>query len=164
MNNIILIGMSGAGKSTIGVLLAKALGYTFIDTDLIIQEQQGQLLQEIIDLKGMESFLQAEEYAILGLKSEGTVIATGGSVIYSPKAMAHLKSLGKILYLKIPCEVIEKRLNDISSRGIIMGNHTSFKSLYDERESLYEHYADTQIECQNLTMNKIVSTIYDLIK
>jgi len=145
--NIILIGMSGAGKSTLGILLAKAVGKEFVDTDLLIQKKTGALLQETIDQKGIEAFLGIEENVIMSLKLENTVIATGGSVIYSKVGMNHLKMLGSIIYLHVPFDEIEKRLNNIKSRGIIMRKGRSLKDVYDERTPLYHHYCDTVVDC-----------------
>lgn len=159
MKNIILIGMPGAGKSTIGVLLAKTLGYQFLDSDLVIQERQGSLLQDIIDEKGLDTFLVAEEDAVLSIDVEKTIIATGGSVIYSERAMAHLNNLGTIVYLNVSLEEIERRLNNIKTRGIAMGKHQSLKSLYDERSPLYETYADIKVECLEGCTETVISEI-----
>jgi|LGVF01.2.fsa_nt_gb shikimate kinase len=163
MKNIILIGMSGAGKSTVGLLLAKTLGFSFIDIDLLIQEREQQLLQDIIDLKGNAYFLEAEENAMLNIKAPKSIISTGGSVIYSDVGMKYLKSLGTIIYLNVPCDVIEKRLGDITTRGIVMGKHEDFQSLYDERVKLYEKYSDIQVDCEDLGVERVIEKIYSLI-
>lgn len=146
MKNIVLIGMAGSGKSTLGVLLAKTLGMPFIDTDLIIQEREKDLLQNIIDSKGIEQFLQIEETAILSSRLEGTVIATGGSVVYSELAMSFLRKNGIMVYLKVDFEEIEKRIMNITTRGIVMGKGKSLKDTYYERVALYEKYADIIVE------------------
>jgi len=145
--NIILIGMSGAGKSTLGILLAKAIGKEFLDTDLLIQKKTGALLQNTIDQQGIEAFLETEEKVILSITAQNTVIATGGSVIYSEAAMSHLKKLGSIIYLHVPFDEIEKRVNNIKSRGIIMRKGRSLKDVYDERTPLYRRYCDAIVEC-----------------
>ncbi|MEG1820424.1 MAG: shikimate kinase, partial [Oscillospiraceae bacterium] len=118
MNNIILIGMPASGKSTIGVVLAKTLGMDFIDTDLIIQSNEHKLLQNIIDTQGLDAFLEAEQKAILSLNCENTVVATGGSAVLCESAMNYLKSIGKVIYLYVECNVLEKRLHNIETRGI----------------------------------------------
>lgn len=128
--NIVLIGMSGAGKSTLGVLLAKALGMDFIDTDLIIQQLEGRLLQEIIDHEGIDKFMEIEEKIVSELELNNCVISTGGSVIYSNKAMNALKQVGQIVYLHVPYEEIQKRLINITTRGIVMKKGNSLKDVY----------------------------------
>ncbi len=163
-SNIILIGMPACGKSTIGVLLAKTLGRQFIDTDLLIQSREGQLLQDIIDQKGLKAFLSAEERAILELDCTGAVIATGGSVVYSPAAMAHLKSMGITIYLELPYSEIERRLTNIKTRGVAMGKDETLHELYAERAPLYQHYADKTLHCVGLEMEQIVARIAKLIK
>ncbi|MCX7748908.1 MAG: shikimate kinase [Clostridia bacterium] len=157
--NIILIGMPGAGKSTIGVLLAKALGMPFTDTDLLIQQNENRLLQDIINKDGMDTFLEAEERSILRLQAEGTVIATGGSVVYREKSMNHLKKSGKVFYLKLECDEIERRIMNITTRGIAMGACQDLKCLYNERIPLYEKYADELIDCFGKSIEEIVSEI-----
>lgn len=162
--NIVLIGMPGAGKSTIGVLLAKALGMSFIDTDLVIQEREGKLLQEIIDLYGLDEFLKKEENAIVSLNCKSTVIATGGSVVYSEKAMNHLKQNAIVIYLKIEYKEIERRIKNISTRGIAMNKGQSLLDLYNERIPLYERYADIVIDCSGKGMEKIIQEIIKMLK
>lgn len=157
--NIILIGMPGVGKSTIGVILAKTLGLSFLDTDLVIQKQEGKLLQDIIDENGLEAFLDIEERAILSVKGDGMVIATGGSVVYRERAMEHLKSLGHIIYLKLHYKAIERRINNIKTRGIAMGNNKTIKDIYFERKDLYEKYADIIYSCRGQSVEDIVEGI-----
>ncbi len=159
MDNIILIGMAGAGKSTIGVLLAKALGYAFIDTDLCIQAQESALLHEIIERNGMDYMLDAEARAVESLDVSRSVIATGGSVIYRNTGMSHLKKLGEVVYLDVSYEEIERRLGDITSRGIVMGNHETLRELYDERRDLYDHYADHNILCDDKGIEQLVGEL-----
>jgi shikimate kinase len=159
MKNIVLIGMPGAGKSTVGVILAKTLGRKFIDTDLLIQQRQGRFLQEIIDRVGIEGFIAIEENVILELEASDCVIATGGSVIYSSSAMRRLKSDGVLVYLKLPYDEIEKRIKNISSRGIAMGRGQNLAGLYEQRTPLYEMYADIVIDCAGMDMESVVSAI-----
>ncbi|HSQ92675.1 MAG TPA: shikimate kinase [Methanoregula sp.] len=147
MNNIILTGMPGAGKSTMGVILAKTLGMNFIDTDIRIQEETGRLLQEIIDTEGPARFLAIEEQAILSLRCENCVIATGGSVVFSRRAMEHLKTDGIVLYLRIPFKEMVQRLSNIMTRGIVLDAGQSLRAMYDQRVPLYEEYADITLDC-----------------
>lgn len=159
MKNIILIGMPGSGKSTVGVLLAKALGYGFLDTDLTIQQREGALLQEILDRRGMEAFLKAEEGAICSVNCTNTVIAPGGSAVYCPQAMAHLKALGPVIYLKVSPHTLKQRLNNISTRGIAMAPGQTIEDVYDQRIPLYEGYADKVVEVGEQTLEETVSAV-----
>ena len=159
--NVVLIGMPASGKSTCGVIAAKVLLKNFFDTDLLVQGLEQSRLQELIDEKGTDYFFTAEENAILTLKLEATVIATGGSVIYSEKAMQHLKSLGKVIYLHLSYETMCKRINDLTTRGIVVKNGTTLKDMYDERIPLYEKYADVTIDCDN---NNVEETVEQIIK
>ena len=158
-NNIILIGMPGSGKSTCVVLAAKALLKNFFDTDLLIQNLENKRLQEIIDEKGIAYFENAEENAILSLDISGTVIATGGSVVYSEKAMKHLKSLGKIIYLHLNYETMIGRLKNITTRGVVLKQGDTLLDMYNERLPLYKKYADDIINCDNTTVEDVVSDI-----
>jgi len=157
--NIVLIGMPGAGKSTLGVLLAKVLGMSFVDTDLILQEKEQRLLQEILDQDGVEGFLKIEEEVLLGLQVRNCVIATGGSAVYSQAAMQSLQNNGIVVYIKVSLSELEKRLQNMASRGVVMANGESLKDLYDKRTKLYEHYADCSVDCTNLTVEKAVTRI-----
>ncbi len=159
MDNIILIGMPGAGKSTIGVVLAKVLGKKFIDTDILIQEREQMLLQEILDKKGTMEFLKIEEKVLMSADFENTVIATGGSAVYSEPAMESLKKNGITIYLKLPYEEIKKRLQDITTRGVVMGNNQSLLDIYNERIPLYEQYADIEIDCVGKSVEAIIEEI-----
>ncbi len=141
MKNIVIIGLPGAGKSTMGVILAKALGMKFIDTDILIQEDSGRLLQEIIDEEGVEAFKTIEERTILSLRCRNTVIATGGSVVFSGRAMEYLKSDGIVLYLEISFEEMVRRLGTITGRGIVLVRGQGLREMYDQRVPLYEKYA-----------------------
>lgn len=158
-SNIILIGMPGSGKSTCGVLAAKALLKNFFDTDLLIQNIENKRLQEIIDEKGNAYFEAAEEKAILSLDIQGTVIATGGSVVYSEKAMQHLKKLGKVIYLHLDYKTMEKRISNITTRGVVLREGSTLKDMYNERLPLYEKYADEVIICDNATVEETVAGI-----
>lgn len=145
--NIILIGMSGAGKSTLGVLLAKALGMDFVDTDILIQQREKRLLQEIIDQEGIERFLCVEEAVLSDLKLYNCVVATGGSAVYSRKAMQSLRETGTVIYLSVPYEEVEKRVTNITTRGIVMKQGRSLKDAYEERLPLYRQFSDVVIDC-----------------
>ncbi|NLM28736.1 MAG: shikimate kinase [Clostridiaceae bacterium] len=159
MNNVILIGMPGAGKSTIGVLLAKTINYRFIDTDLVIQRKYGMLLKDIIAQRGMEEFLTIEERETIGLDAVQSVIATGGSIVLKEKAMAHLKRIGTVVYLQLPFLELEKRVKNITTRGIVMKKDQMFYDVYKERIPLYEKYADITVYCSEKTMEQIVELI-----
>ena len=145
-SNIVMIGMPAAGKSTIGVILAKRLGYSFIDVDLVIQEQTGKLLKEIIAEKGEDGFLSIEESVNAGLDVKRSIIAPGGSVIYGAKAMEHLKEIGTVVYLKLNYEDLEKRLGNLKDRGVVLKDGMTLRDLYDERSVYYERYADITID------------------
>jgi len=147
MKNIILIGMPGAGKSTMGVILAKTRGMKFIDTDIAIQETTGRLLQEIIDTDGPGAFKTLEEKTILSLHCHNAVIATGGSVVFSERAMEHLKSGGIVVYLQISFDEMAKRLRNSTARGIVLIAGQDLRDMYDQRIPLYEKYADITIDC-----------------
>jgi len=159
MKNIVLTGMPGAGKSTVGVILAKVLGMSFIDTDLVIQERTGLHLQEIIDRDGPLEFMRIEEAAVLSLACRNTVIATGGSVVLSPPAMEHLKANGTVVYLKVPYEEIEKRLGTIAGRGIVLLSDQTLLTMYNGRVPLYEKYADLMIDCADRDFESVVQIL-----
>lgn len=158
-SNIVLIGMPGSGKSTCGVVAAKMLLKNFYDTDLLLQNIEGSRLQDIIDSKGIEYFEQAEENAILSLNIQGTVIATGGSVVYSEKAMKHLKSLGKIIYLHLDYNSMVGRITNLSTRGVVMKNGETLRDMYNERLPLYSRWADETINCDNNTVEETAVAI-----
>ncbi len=159
MKNIILIGMPGAGKSTVGVVLAKKAGYAFLDSDLLIQSRKGKLLHELISEEGVEGFWKTEEAVNLSIETDRTVIATGGSAIYGARAMEHFKKLGTVVYLKLSCEEIMKRLGDLCERGVTLREGQSLSDLYRERVPLYEKYADITIDCERLSIREIVEEI-----
>ncbi|HIY34263.1 MAG TPA: shikimate kinase [Candidatus Eubacterium faecigallinarum] len=151
--------MPGSGKSTCGVVAAKLMLKNFFDTDLLIQNIEGASLQDIIDNRGNDYFQEAEEKAILSLDIQGTVIATGGSVVYSQKAMEHLKSLGKIIFLNIDYEHMLSRISNLSTRGVLIKNGETLKDMFDERLPLYEKWADDVINCNDNTVQQTAEAI-----
>ncbi|MEY8337619.1 shikimate kinase [Lachnospiraceae bacterium 62-35] len=163
-DNIILIGMPASGKSTIGVLLAKRLGYSFVDTDLIIQKKEKKLLRDLIQEHGIEGFWKIEEKHNAELEAEHSVIAPGGSVIYGPKAMKHLKEIGVVVYLKLDCEEVEKRIDDAERRGVTLKEGWTIWDLYEERVPYYEKYADITIEEKNMKPGQVADRICRLLK
>lgn len=163
MISVVMIGMPGSGKSTIGVLLAKTLGLDFLDLDLEIQRREGRLLQEIINEKGLAYFLKAEEEAALSLVYKNAVIAPGGSMVYSEKAMARFSEDTVIVYLKLGCGKLLKRLKNITTRGIAMQPGQSFKELYRERTALYEKYAHITVDCDNKSLEEVVTWLSEAL-
>ncbi|MGN0396014.1 MAG: shikimate kinase [Coprococcus sp.] len=163
MNNIILTGMPGAGKSTIGVLLAKVLGYGFADADLLIQEQYGKLLCELIAEHGDEGFLQIENQVNRDIALTHTVIATGGSAVYCREAMEKYRANDTIVYIKLPYEEIEARLGNIKRRGVVLKEGQTLKSLYDERIPLYEKYAHIIVNAEGLGIEELMDSIAGLL-
>lgn len=157
--NIVLIGMPGAGKSTVGVVLAKALGYHFLDSDLVIQEETGKRLYEIINESGIDGFLEVENRINANIQAEKTIIATGGSVIYGEEAMEHLKSIGWVVYLKVTYESLEKRLGNLLKRGVAIRAGNTLLDLYNERVPLYEKYADIVINEENKDIGEVVQMV-----
>lgn len=162
-NNIILIGMPGAGKSTVGVVLAKKLGYAFLDSDLVIQSREGMLLHEIISERGVQGFWAVEEAANASINTDRTVIATGGSVIYGSRAMEHLKQIGTVVYLQLSCDAIADRLGDLNERGVTLQEGQDLPELYAERVPLYEKYADYTINCEHMSIREIVEEISEKV-
>jgi len=159
VKNIVIIGMPGAGKSTMGVILAKALGRPFIDTDLVIQEKTGMLLQEILDRQGTDAFTRIEQKAVLSLRAKNAVVATGGSVVFSRRAMEHLKKSGVIIYLEISFEEMEKRLQNITTRGIVLHEGESLREMYNWRAPLYQKYADITVACTDAAFEDCVEEV-----
>lgn len=162
MSNIVLIGMPGAGKSTIGVLLAKAKGYKFCDTDILIQDRTGELLYETINRDGIDAFLSLEEEVLSNVDGDRIIFATGGSAVYGEKAMAHLKSIGTVVYIKLSYEEIVSRVNNITTRGIAMKHGKTLLDVYNERVPLYEKYADITVECDGTTVEECVSKMINI--
>ena len=158
-NNIILIGMPGCGKSTVGVVLAKNLGYRFLDSDICIQEREDRLLHEIISQEGLEGFLTIENKVNASLEVERHVVATGGSAVYGKEAMSHLGKIGTIVYLRLPYEDIEERLGDLAKRGVAVKEGQSLYDLYEERIPLYEKYAEITVDCHGKMIRDIVAEI-----
>ena len=159
MKNVVLIGMPGAGKSTIGVILAKVLGYRFIDSDLLIQEQEKCLLKDIIERYGLEGLLRIEEQVNSDIAVEESVIATGGSVIYGEKAMEHLREIGTVVYIQLSYETIDNRLDNIKQRGVVFQEGQTLQDLYVERCPLYEKYAHIIVNAENLGMEEVMEKI-----
>lgn len=164
LDNITLIGMPASGKSTIGVLLAKRLGYSFVDVDIVIQEQEGRLLKEIIEDEGQEGFLQVENRVNADLKVHKSVIAPGGSVIYGKEAMEHLKEIGTVVYLKLSYEDVEERLGNLVERGVVLKDGMTLRDLYEERVPYYENYADITIDETGLDAGETVDKLRELLE
>lgn len=162
--NIVLIGMPGAGKSTVGVVLAKRLGCRFVDSDIVIQEKTGLLLHEIIERQGLDGFLKVENEVNASLEEKRSVIATGGSVIYGKEAMEHLKAAGMVVYLKLSYSAVERRLGDLNERGVAVRDGQTLLDLYKERVPYYEHYADIILDCEDKMIRDIVAEIVSYIK
>ena len=158
-NNLILIGMPGVGKSTVGVVLAKRLGYRFVDSDLVIQERSGKLLHEMIEELGVEGFWKAEEEVNASLDTNRAVIATGGSAIYGAKAMEHFAEIGTIVYLQLRYEELKERLGDLAERGVTLRPGQDLAALLAERTPLYEKYAQLTIACEGKSIREIVEEI-----
>ena len=159
MDNIILIGMPAVGKSTVGVIVAKRLGYNFVDTDLVIQEKEGKLLREIIAEVGPDGFLEVEDRINAEIEAEKTVIAPGGSVVYCENAMKHYKEIGKVVYLQVSFETINKRLRNAKSRGVVLRDGQTLKDLYEERVKLFEKYADVTVCEDGLELEETIEKL-----
>ena len=162
-SNIVLIGMPGVGKSTIGVLLAKATSRNFVDTDVVIQRRHQRRLQDIIETEGMDAFKRLEERALLDLNVRGHVIATGGSVVYSHPAMTHLKTSGVVVYLKLPFELLESRVASLDVRGVVREPAQTLADLYRARRPLYERYADLTVDCTGLTHEEVATAVMEAL-
>ncbi|TVX91521.1 shikimate kinase [Cohnella terricola] len=159
--NIVLIGMPTAGKSTAGVILAKLKGFDFIDSDLVIQNQEDRLLKELIEQEGIDGFISIENRINASLCVDHSIIATGGSVVYGAEAMVHLKSIGTIIYIKLSYETIKKRLGDAQQRGVVLREQQTLLELYHERCPLYESYADIIIDAEDLGVEELVNKIME---
>ncbi len=165
-DNIILIGMPGAGKSTLGVVLAKIMHYNFLDADLLIQNQCDRTLQRLIDACGPEGFIEVENQVLSGVAAERTVIATGGSAVYSEAAMKHLSEIGRVVYLQISYDELKARLTDFQERGVVLkgGIGMSLRELYDERLPLYEQHADFVVNVDDLSITAAARKVADALK
>ena len=159
MKNIIFIGMPAVGKSTVGVVVAKRLGYEFIDTDLLIQKQENRLLREIIAEEGLDGFLSIENQVNRDVEAEHAVISTGGSVVYGSDAMEHFKKIGTVVYLQVGYEELMHRLHDIQQRGVVVRQGQTMQDLYRERTALYEKYADVTIHEERATPEQVIAEI-----
>lgn len=155
--------MPSSGKSTVGVIIAKHLGMCFVDTDVILQTQQNRRLQEIINTDGIDGFLEIEESTILSLDCKNTVIATGGSVVYSDKAMEHLKANGMVIYLNINMKTVNRRLKNIKTRGVVLSPGQTLEEIYQERKPLYEKYADIIIDSSENTIDVTIEDILERV-
>ena len=164
MNNIILIGMPGVGKSSIGVILAKELGMQFMDSDLLIQEKERRLLREILDQDGVDGFLQIEEQVNSSIGAEKAVIATRGSAVYSEKAMRHLKEIGTVIYLKLEYEPLSRRLGNLHNRGVVLRDGQTLRDLFEERERLYETYADIVVDETGRDIEQTLQAVIDTLR
>lgn len=162
--NIILIGMPGCGKSTAGVLAAKAMCMQFIDTDLLLQRSGGAKLQQIINTRGLDFFLQLEEEVLSTLSYENCVISTGGSAVYYEHAMEHLRSIGKVVYLRLSYDQMRRRIRNLETRGIAMKAGMTLRDMYKERRQLYEKYADYTIDCGSGTVEETVAQICSCVE
>ena len=162
--NIILIGMPGAGKSTVGVILAKRLGFHFMDTDLLIQAQEKRRLQQIIDKQGLQKFRQIEEQTLLTLNTQHCVIATGGSAIYSTEGIQALGVNGYIIYIDVPLAILSQRIADMGQRGLVIDKDQTFEQLFQERTPLYQHHADLTVATMDLSAEQVAAAIEVNIK
>ena len=163
-DNVVLIGMPGAGKSTVGVVLAKKLGYQFIDSDLVIQEKYGKLLHDLIEENGVEGFWKIENDVNASLDTRRSVIATGGRVVYGRGAMDHLREIGRVIYLKLPFEEVAERLGDLSARGVTLMPGQTLADLFAERTPLYEKYAHITIDCSGKSLRELVMEAAELVQ
>ena len=164
MDNIILIGMPAVGKSTVGVVVAKRLGYRFIDTNILIQEEEGKLLKDIIAEKGIDGFLEIEDRINANVIAKHSVISPGGSVVYCSEAMEHLKSIGKVVYLRLSLGTLEKRLGNLKKRGVLLKKGQTLQSLYEERVPLYEKYADIVIDEEGKDLEASLQTVLETLQ
>ena len=164
--NIVLIGMPGAGKSTLGVVLAKIVKKSFIDADLLIQDQCDKTLQKIIDEKGPDGFIEIEGQVLSGIEAHNCVIATGGSAVYSDEAMRHLCEIGTIVYLQISYESLLARLGDLQERGVVLkgGVGMSLRELFDERKPLYEKYAEITVNVDDLSITAAARKVASIVE
>ncbi len=163
-DNIILVGMPGSGKSTLGVVLAKMKGYQFLDSDLVIQKKEGGILQHIIERKGIEGFIAVENEINCEINPEHTVIATGGSAVYGHEAMMHFKDIGRVVYIKVSYKTLKKRLGSLLERGVVIRKGNTLLDLYNERCPLYEKYADVIVDVEGLSLEDAIAKLSQQIK
>lgn len=164
MKNVVLVGMPGAGKSTVGVVLAKVLGYEFIDSDIMIQKREGRLLSEIIEQEGLDGFIEIEGDVNEHIAAQKSVIATGGSAIYNEKAMEHFRKTSQIVYIKLSYDTLVTRLGDLQKRGVVLREGQTLKDLYEERHPLYEKYADIIADGEEKTVEELMIAIKEKLK
>lgn len=157
--NVVLIGMPGVGKSTVGVLLAKVMNRDFIDTDVLIQSRENRSLQQIIRDAGRDRFCELEQQYVLQISPDNTVIATGGSVVYSERSMKHLSANGIVVHLDAPLQLIEKRVQDVGDRGVVMMPGQSLEGLYQERQPLYRRWSDITVETADQSQEEVLNTV-----
>ena len=163
-DNLVLIGMPGVGKSTVGVILAKVLGYEFLDSDLLIQKEEKALLREIIEREGLDGFLDIENRVNGSIEVSNAVIATGGSVVYCQEAMKHLKEIGTIIYLKLDYSILQRRIGNLKGRGVVLREGQTLKGLFDERTPLYEKYADVVVDEKKLNVEQTLQKIVEKLE
>ena len=163
-NNIILIGMPGSGKSTLGVVLAKKIGFGFIDSDLVIQQREGMTLERIIEKHGDAGFIQIENEVNCSISPHHTVIATGGSAVYGKEAMEHFKDIGTVVYLELPPESLEERLGSLKERGVVSNGKTTVKEIFEDRKALYEKYADITVDLEGKTLRESVEELANCLQ
>lgn len=163
-NNVVLIGMPGVGKSSAGVVLAKVLGYEFVDSDLVIQKEEKRLLKEIIATEGLDEFIRIENRVNANLNVNNCVIATGGSVIYGKEAMEHLSEIGVIVYLRATFDTIDSRLGNLEGRGVAIKSNQTLFDLYQERTILYEKYADAIVDLDGCSISATVVEIERILQ
>lgn len=164
MDNIIFIGMPAVGKSTVGVVVAKRLGYCFVDTDIVIQEEEGKLLKEIIREKGIQGFLEVEDRINAGIDVHHSVISPGGSVVYCENAMKHYKEIGTVVYLQASFDTINRRLGNAKKRGVVLKDGQTLKGLYDERMPLFEKYADITVSEDGLLLEETIERVLEALE
>ena len=164
MDNIIFIGMPASGKSTIGVVAAKRMGYEFLDTDLLIQKREKCLLKDIIAQKGIDGFLAIEDQVNASVDVEHTIIAPGGSVVYCENAMRHFKEIGTVVYLHASYQTISDRIGDAEKRGVVLRDGQTLRQLYEERRVLFEKYADITINEDGLTLEETIGKVMEVLQ
>lgn len=164
MKNIVFIGMPASGKSTVGVVVAKRLGYKFVDTDLVIQEVEKRLLKEIIAEEGNEGFLRIEDRVNAEIQEERAIISPGGSVVYCENAMRHYKETGMIVYLHTSYETISNRLHNAKNRGVVLKDGQTLKDLYEERTALFERYADLTISEEGRDLEETIEEVLRVLE